>query len=77
MKLTLAVLGRRVRRVERWELIRCLRLLSASLWLLEASVAAAEFMMESAPSIRLTTDGDEFGDCLSNNNSLKENIVSV
>lgn len=43
--LTLGVLGRRVRRVERWALIRCLRLLSASLWLLHASV---DFLLISA-----------------------------
>lgn len=49
--------------MERWVLIRCLRLLSASLWLLDASadlevsvMEAAGLRMESAPS-RLTSDG--------------------
>ncbi|KAF4346150.1 hypothetical protein G4B88_021468, partial [Cannabis sativa] len=47
------MLGRRERRVERWALIRCLRLLSASLWLLHVSDLEAELTIESPPSIKL------------------------
>ena len=62
--ITLVGLGRRVRRVERWALIRCLRLLSVSLWLLHddsvnilASVFEAELRIDSPPSIMLTKLG--------------------
>ena len=48
------MLGSRERRVERWALIRCLRLLSASLWLLHVSDLEAELTIESPPPIKLT-----------------------
>lgn len=50
--------------MERWALIRCLRLLSVSLWLLHddsvdilASVFEAELRIDSPPSIMLTKLG--------------------